>query len=220
MKFNVLCCLAIGILTLSCMVSGISEYKSIVFTGPADPGYVEFHMLANPSQDNTIYVMNDLQTDGNWSKITLPADGVGSDLWQAGNYTAYVNGGNGNQRETQHFKIGGWDTTRVVFIGSAISEPMWNPQLCTRPIAAFDSSIPLIPAGSSVQFIDTSSNNPTRWEWSFTYSDNSISHIDSTLKDPVWTFNTPGVVSVRLTVINDCGYSEVTKTQYINVYGV
>jgi PKD repeat protein len=173
-------------------------------TGPTAPGYVEFHMLANPSQDNTIYAKNDLQTDGNWSKITLPSDG--------------------NQRETQHFKIGGGDTTRVVFIGCAISEPVApvvtpTPIPCTRPVASFIASTTTIHVGESVQFTDTSRNKPNKRMWSFDSGDYSISNVDSTEKNPSWTFNKPGVFSVGLIASNDAGTSAIINQQYIHVLG-
>jgi hypothetical protein len=39
----------------------------------------------------------------------------------AGDYTAYLQNGNGNQLEVQKFKIGGGGTTYVNFIGAAVS---------------------------------------------------------------------------------------------------
>ena len=114
----------------------VSAYN---YAQPTAPGFVQIHIIANPAQDNVVWVVNDLQNtvqfdkaynpDGsdiayqNWwhSRITIPADGVWSDQWAAGNYTAYMQNGNGNQLETVRFRCGGGDTTYVTFIGSAIS---------------------------------------------------------------------------------------------------
>ena len=100
------------------------------------PGFVQIHIFANPAQDNTVWVVNDLQNitfdsrfDYEGSEIVgqnpgvtaieIPKDGVWKDYWQAGNYTAYLQNGKGNQLETIRFRIGGGDTTYVNFIGAA-----------------------------------------------------------------------------------------------------
>jgi hypothetical protein len=107
---------------------------------PAAYGYVIVYVRAGGSaQDLTIWVSNDLtnqtfdpayhhdrtpiegQNPG-FMKIRVLQDGVSApELLAAGNYTAYLQKGNGDQLETIKFIIGGGDTSRLQFLGSAVS---------------------------------------------------------------------------------------------------
>ncbi|MCP4549667.1 MAG: PKD domain-containing protein [bacterium] len=49
-------------------------------------------------------------------------------------------------------------------------------------------------AGQPVQFTDTSTGNPTHWQWDF---ENPPNGTDSTLQNPTWTFDAPGTYAVR-----------------------
>ena len=66
-------------------------------------------------------------------------------------------------------------------------------------------------SGFSVNFIDTSTNNPTSWSW--TFGDGST----STSQDPIHVYGSPGSYSVTLTVSNAHGSDSVTKTVTVTV---
>jgi PKD repeat protein len=80
------------------------------------------------------------------------------------------------------------------------------------PVANF-TALPLsgtIPL--TVQFTDTSSNNPTGWAWDF--NDDGI--IDSTIPNPQFTYEIPGTYSVNVTVSNAAGSDSEVKEGCIN----
>jgi PGF-pre-PGF domain-containing protein len=58
----------------------------------------------------------------------------------------------------------------------------------------------------TVTFTDSSTRNPTSWNWSF--GDGG----SSTLKDPVHTYTAPGTYTVSLTVANTAGTNTMTRT--------
>ena len=81
----------------------------------------------------------------------------------------------------------------------------------TAPVAAFisnvsDGSVPL-----NVKFIDSSTNSPTSWAWSF--GDGGT----STERSPVHTYATAGTYTVTLTASNGAGVDTVTRSGYITV---
>ncbi|MCB2219865.1 MAG: right-handed parallel beta-helix repeat-containing protein [Bacteroidetes bacterium] len=66
----------------------------------------------------------------------------------------------------------------------------------------------------TVQFTDMSLLNPVSWEWDFDNDGN----IDATEQNPEWTFQYPGIYTVKLTVSNESTTKTEIKTDYINVY--
>ncbi len=123
-----------------------SEYTSKyadIDNGAIDPGtygYVVFRISGTSVQDNTVWYQNvkqrlkfdytyhpdktaiDGQNPG-FEKVELLTDGSmpeGAIPLGAGEYTAYLQRGNGAQPETQNFKIGGGQVTYVPFIGDSI----------------------------------------------------------------------------------------------------
>lgn len=81
----------------------------------------------------------------------------------------------------------------------------------SAPIAAFiantvSGSVPL-----SVQFVDSSTNSPASWVWSF--GDGST----STLQNPTHSYTSDGTYTVTLTVTNDGGANTVSQSGYITV---
>ncbi|MBT8508662.1 hypothetical protein AZH53_09620 [Methanomicrobiaceae archaeon CYW5] len=66
-----------------------------------------------------------------------------------------------------------------------------------------------------VSFTDTSTGDPTSWAWDF--DTNGV--VDSTLQNPVYTYNYPGLYTVSLTATNLGGSTTVTKTAFVNVSG-
>lgn len=65
----------------------------------------------------------------------------------------------------------------------------------------------------TVSFLDKSNFSPTSWQWDF--NDDGV--VDSTLQNPSYVFNAPGLYPVKLTAINDNVSLNITKTNYINV---
>jgi len=75
--------------------------------------------------------------------------------------------------------------------------------------ASFSYSPTSPTADQAVQFTDTSTGNPTAWEWSF--GDGSTSNLQS----PVHSYSTPGTKTVSLTVRDSSGHD--TKSQAVTV---
>lgn len=76
------------------------------------------------------------------------------------------------------------------------------------PTAAFDFSAPNILVGESISFVDKSKASPTSWNWNI-YNNYTNKIING--RNPIVTFDKPGVYNVALAVANEYGSS--TKTQ-------
>jgi len=100
---------------------------------------------------------------------------------------------------------GGSDTvTKTGFITVSTSS--------SAPVASF---VPAVTSGTipmTVQFVDTSTNSPTGWVWSF--GDGST----SSEQNPSHTYTTAGTYTVTLTVTNTGGSNTITRTGIITVY--
>ncbi|MFC2140882.1 PKD domain-containing protein [Acidobacteriota bacterium] len=81
------------------------------------------------------------------------------------------------------------------------------------PVADFIADNTTIMVTESVQFTDQSTNYPTSWDWTFAGGTPAT----STEKNPLVTYNTPGVYDVTLTVSNAAGTDTITKVDYITV---
>ncbi len=81
------------------------------------------------------------------------------------------------------------------------------------PTAKFAYAPKDVTVGTEVQFTDLSSGNPTSWIWHF--GDGA----SSPLQSPVYTYLTPGVYTVMLTVSDENGVSGTSATQTITVQG-
>jgi PKD repeat protein len=66
----------------------------------------------------------------------------------------------------------------------------------------------------TVQFTDSSENDPTSWAWDF----DGDGDVDSTAQSPAFTYAVPGSYSVNLTVTNAAGSDSEVKTGYINAF--
>ncbi|MFA4859379.1 PKD domain-containing protein [Methanoregula sp.] len=64
-----------------------------------------------------------------------------------------------------------------------------------------------------VKFTDLTKGQVTKWQWDFGDG------ISSNEKNPAHSYRNPGVYNVILTVTNDYGISDVTKTKYITAIG-
>ena len=69
------------------------------------------------------------------------------------------------------------------------------------------------PAPLAVNFTDTSTNLPTSWAWDF----DANGTVDSTARNPTFTYSTPGTYSVRLTATNSGGSDDELKTSLVTV---
>ncbi len=84
----------------------------------------------------------------------------------------------------------------------------------TIPVASFDLSPDRGCVPFDVQFTDASTSLPTSWAWDF---DND-GVIDDTTQNPVHTYSTPGIYSVRLIVSNANGSDTLTRINVIQAY--
>ena len=81
------------------------------------------------------------------------------------------------------------------------------------PVAGIISNVADICPGTTVHFYDDSEGETTEWDWTF----NGGSPSASSLKNPVVTYNNPGIYNVALTVTNDFGSNDITLFGYISV---
>ncbi|MFH1421479.1 MAG: PKD domain-containing protein [Planctomycetota bacterium] len=81
------------------------------------------------------------------------------------------------------------------------------------PVAVFSAAPLNGPAPLTVQFTDASTGRISTWRWDF----NNDGVIDSTARNPLHTYNTPGYYSVKLTVVGPYGTGEDIKNNLIIV---
>ncbi len=82
-----------------------------------------------------------------------------------------------------------------------------------KPVTQFGTQQISACVGNPVQFIDSSTNNPTSWQWTFT----GATTVNVTTQHPAVIYNTPGTYSVKLKTSNSGGSDSLTKTNYITV---
>lgn len=92
-----------------------------------------------------------------------------------------------------------------------------DPSVATpppEPVAAFTSDYPgPTEAPLTVEFTDTSTNEPTDWMWDLDGDGN----VDSHDQNPTWEYTVPGTYTVTLTAINATSTDIETKTDYIEI---
>jgi PKD repeat protein len=81
------------------------------------------------------------------------------------------------------------------------------------PVANFVASPTTGYSPLTVQFTDTSTGNPTQWQWDV----NNDGIVDYTVQNPVHVYSSPGTYTVRLTVSNQGGSDTRIRTGYITV---
>lgn len=105
--------------------------------------------------------------------------------------------------------------TVVLEVGNAAGSSQATYKIYTYapqgPSASFDASPRSGPAPLTVQFTDTSTGNPTQWQWEF--GDGYA----LTGKYPAHTYTVPGTYTVILTAYNEHGSDTETKKAYITV---
>lgn len=85
------------------------------------------------------------------------------------------------------------------------------PATNAAPVAGFSQSALTTCLADQIQFIDTTTNNPTSWSWTFAGGIPAT----STSQNPVVTYDTLGTYPVKLVVSNGAGSDSVTT---INTY--
>ena len=91
-----------------------------------------------------------------------------------------------------------WKDGVIVPASTGQQASSYRPE-CPAPVASFTASAVSGNFPLTVNFTDTSTNNPSSWLWDF--GDGNT----STLQNPSHTFTTPAEFTVTLTVDNECG---------------
>lgn len=81
------------------------------------------------------------------------------------------------------------------------------------PVADFNANLTDICNGTTIQFFDNSTASPTSWNWTFPGGTPG----NSTLENPMVTYNTNGTYNVTLVATNASGSNSITKNGYITV---
>ena len=81
----------------------------------------------------------------------------------------------------------------------------------TAPVSSFISNITTGSNPLSIQFLDSSTNSPTAWAWSF--GDGGTSSV----QNPVHTYSRDGTFTVTLSAVNSAGSSTVSRDGYVTV---
>ena len=86
-------------------------------------------------------------------------------------------------------------------------------QTTPPPVAGFTGVPTSGSAPLNVQFTDTSSSGPNAWAWDF-QNDGTV---DSTVRNPRFTYTSPGTYTVRLTASNSGGSNTLVRTSYVTI---
>jgi PKD repeat protein len=138
------------------------------------------------------------------SQVTVQAPASGN-VAPPGYYVLVVEGADGIP------SAGRW-----IKIGPGVGGPPPPPPANRGPTANFTASKTAGAAPLMVDFSDTSTDGPEQWEWDF-QNDGTI---DSTARNPQFTYSTPGAYTVRLVARNGFGTDEEVKIGYVNVGAV
>ena len=90
---------------------------------------------------------------------------------------------------------------------------VWAEIVPVAPTANFTSDTQTVDVGGTVNFVDTSTDNPTSWLWSFAGGTPS----SSVAQNPAVVYNTPGQYQVALEASNAYGSDTKTVPNYITV---
>jgi PKD repeat protein len=128
--------------------------------------------------------------DGGTSSLQNPVHTYAT----AGTYTVTLTATNGGGSST---------ATKADYIGAG--------KVAMIPVAAFVSSVTSGTAPLTVQFVDSTTNSPTSWIWSF--GDGNM----STLQNPTHIYTTSNSYTVTLIATNSAGSDTLSKANYITV---
>ena len=187
--------------------------------------FYEAYILQNPAVDENIPTA-DFDVDGKNTIITVGQQitFVDKSLNKPTSWSWSFPGGTPNKSSSQNPKItysnaGDFDVSLTVSNNSGNDTRFLNnyihvTQAIQNPIAQFSTKGGTnVTAGSSVSFIDQSSNDPTSWSWSFPGG----TPASSTSKNPTIAYSIPGNYDVSLTVYNQAGNGTKTLSNYIHV---
>ena len=179
---------------------------------------------------STSDIINESIVDSKWHHLVLISGSNG--------LFAYVDNVNRLQLESYTNILGSFPNDDELMIGKAGDNGSWDyfngsiddVRIYNRPLseseiatlfdnydefilADFEADQTVVLLGTAIQFTDLSTGNPTSWEWDF---DNDGT-IDSYEQNPSYTYSTPGVYTVSLTVSDGADSDSETKTDYITV---
>jgi PKD repeat protein len=112
-------------------------------------------------------------------------------------------------------------STGLVVVASGSAGHYWHNFLPlggggpVPPTASFTAVPTSGTAPLTVNFTDTSSGNPDTWAWDF----ENDGTVDSTARNPSFTYTTPATYTAKLTVSNSAGSSSSTKTITVSPAG-
>jgi len=104
------------------------------------------------------------------------------------------------------------DIKQVVVLSNPLDVPVPEIPPTQAPTAQFTASVLSGVAPLVVSFTNTSID-ATTLQWDFT----NDGFVDETATNPVWTFATPGIYTVRLRAINQFGFDDEIKSNIITV---
>ncbi len=181
-----------GILLCLLLVAPVcaATLPSVLFTSNATTGTLPLSILFVDESENTPTAWVWSFGDGGTSTLQNPVHTYTT----AGTYTVTLTASNaaGSSTDTE----AGYIT--VTKTGTA-------------PVAAFIANHTVGTIPFPVQFLDSSTNTPTAWLWSF--GDGT----SATSQNPVHTYTSAGTYSVTLTATNDAGATTISQTGYITV---
>ncbi len=103
------------------------------------------------------------------------------------------------------------NVSEIVILSSQSPEP--RVETPETPVAEFHADVTSGLAPLTVKFLDASENSPQSWRWDFDNDGGEDSHS----QNPSYTYEKPGLYSVRLIVSNSAGTNQVVKEDYIEV---
>jgi PKD repeat protein len=151
---------------------------------------------------------------GNWGNRSFFPRPVGAGYWAIGNNTTFTADRDGelwlginDDAVTKTIGDNTGSLVTVITITSIIPTS-------GSPVTNFTSDVTAGTPPLSVQFTDTSTGNPTSWNWDFGDSNSA------TLQNPEHTYTTTGHHTVTLTVTNTVGSNTLVKPNYISDYAL
>ena len=182
----------------------VEDYTINISGGTVDPPAADFSASATTIIQGDTVNFTDLSTNNpdSWSwtfEGGTPAASTAQNPFvtynTVGTYTVTLIAANSAGSDTE---------TKVDFI--TVNAP-------PAPVADFTASATTIDEGQNVTFTDTSSGNPTSWDWTF----EGGTPATGTAQNPTITYNIPGTYTVTLIAANGSGSDTETKVDYITV---
>ncbi len=199
-----------------------ATYRSPVYNSTLD-GYIDIRVtnetgtvytaLFNSSgQANTLLQQNISTSSWIWGKVssapfnwsTAATNSDGQYLYLPGTYTVVAESLLNNM-------MANYLSSGTAYVGKTVSSPHTVTLLPGPPIASFTANVTSGSAPLAVQFNDTSTGAPTKWNWSFGDGNQSV------IQNPVFVYTILGNYSISLNVTNAGGFNKTVKMQFIQV---